>query len=46
MVASSAYLGFPGLGLEENGSSGRTHPHAMSGGIKCEKGLKTRSSLN
>jgi hypothetical protein len=34
MVASSAYLGFLGLGLEESGSSGRTHPHVVSGGIK------------
>ncbi len=39
MITSSAYLGFPGLGLKENGSSGRTHPHVVSGGIKCERGL-------
>jgi hypothetical protein len=32
-VVGSAYLGFPGLGLEENGSSGRTHLHVVSGGI-------------
>jgi hypothetical protein len=37
MVVSSAYLGFPGLGLDESGSSGKTHPHVMSGGLKCEK---------
>jgi hypothetical protein len=40
MVVSSAYLGFPGLGLEESGSSGRTHPHVVSGGIMCEKRFK------
>jgi hypothetical protein len=34
MVVSSAYLGFPTLGLEESGSSGRTHLHVVSGGIK------------
>jgi len=33
MVASSAYLGFPGLGLEESGSFGGPHPHVVSGGI-------------
>ncbi len=33
MVVSSAYLRFPGLGLEESGSSSRTHPHVVSGGI-------------
>jgi hypothetical protein len=44
MVANSVYLGFPALGLEESGSSGRTHPHVVSGGIKCERGLKERSS--
>ncbi len=32
MVASSAYLG-----LEESGSSGKTHPHVVSGGIKWER---------
>jgi len=46
MVASSAYLGFLGLGLEESGSSGRTHPHVVNGGIKCERRLKKHSSLN
>jgi len=40
MVTSSAYLGFLGLGLEENGSFGRTHPHVVSGDIKCERGLE------
>jgi hypothetical protein len=40
MVASSAYLGFLGLGLEESGSFGRTHLHVVSGGIKCERRLK------
>jgi len=40
MVTNSAYLGFLGLGLEESGSSGRTHLHVVSGGIKCERGLK------
>jgi hypothetical protein len=43
MVANNAYLGFPGLGLEENGSSSRTHPHVVSGG-KSERRLKKRSS--
>jgi hypothetical protein len=33
MVVSTAYLGFPGLGLEESGSFGKTHPHVVSGGI-------------
>jgi hypothetical protein len=46
MVASSAYLGFPSLGLKDSGSFGRTHPHVVSGGIKCEKGLKECSSLS
>jgi hypothetical protein len=46
MVANSAYLGFLGLGLEENGFSGRTHPHVVNGGIKCERGLKEHSSLS
>jgi hypothetical protein len=46
MVASSAYLGFPSLGLEESGSFSRTHPHVVSGGIKCERGLKEGSSLS
>jgi hypothetical protein len=46
MVVNSAYLGFPGLGLEESGSFGRTHPHVVSGGIKCKRGLKECSSLN
>jgi hypothetical protein len=31
MVASSAYLGFPGLGLKESGFSGKTHPHVVNG---------------
>jgi hypothetical protein len=44
MVVNSAYLRFPGLGLKESGSSSRTHPHVVSGGIKCERGLKERSS--
>jgi hypothetical protein len=46
MVVSNAYLGFPGLGLEESGSSGKTHLYVVSGGIKSEKGLKERSSLS
>jgi hypothetical protein len=46
MVVNSAYLGFLGLGLEESGSSGRTHPHVVNGGIKCVKGLKEHSSLS
>jgi hypothetical protein len=46
MVVSNAYLGFPGLGLEESDSSGRTHLHVVSGGIKCERRLKERSSLS
>jgi len=46
MVASSAYLGFLGLGLEESSSSGRTHLHVVSGGIKCVKGFKKHSSLS
>jgi hypothetical protein len=46
MVANSAYLRFLGLGLEESGSSGRTHPHVVSGDIKCERGLKQHSSLS
>jgi hypothetical protein len=33
MVTNSAYLGFPGLKLEESGSSGRTDLHVVSGGI-------------
>jgi hypothetical protein len=37
---SSAYLGFPSLGLEDSGSLGGTHLHVVSGGIKCERGLK------
>jgi hypothetical protein len=40
MVASSAYLGFPGLGLKESGSFAKTHSHVVSGGIKCERRLK------
>ncbi len=37
MVVSSAYLGFLSLGLEESGSSGRTHPCVVSGGIAWER---------
>ncbi len=44
MVTSSAYLRFPSLGLEESGSSGMTHPHVVSGGIKCVKGLNVGNS--
>ncbi len=33
MVVNNAYLKFPGLGLEESSSFGRTHPHVVSGGI-------------
>ncbi len=40
MVVSSAYLGFPSLGLEESGSSGRIHSHVVSGDIKCERAQK------
>jgi hypothetical protein len=40
MVVSSAYLGFLGLGLEESGSSGRTHPHVVSGSIAWESAQK------
>jgi hypothetical protein len=43
MVVSNAYLGFLGLRLEESGSSSRTHPHVVSAGIKCERGLKEGS---
>jgi len=46
MVVSSAYLGFLGLGLKESGYFGRTHPHVMSGGIKCERGVKKHGSLS
>ncbi len=46
MVVNSAYLGFLGLGLEESVSFGRTHPHVVSGGIKCEKRFKEHSSLS
>jgi hypothetical protein len=41
MVVSSAYLGFPGLGLKESGYSSRTHPHVVSGGIVWEKAQRT-----
>jgi hypothetical protein len=41
MVASTAYLRFPGLGLEESGSFGKTHPHILSGGIVCERAQRT-----
>ena len=44
MITSNAYLGFPGLRLKESGSSSRTHPHVVSGGIKCERGVKECSS--
>jgi hypothetical protein len=40
MVVSSAYLGFPGLGLEESGFTGRTHPHVVSGGIAWKRTQK------
>jgi hypothetical protein len=33
MVMNSAYLGFLGLKLKENGYSGKTHLHVVSGGI-------------
>jgi hypothetical protein len=33
MVVSSAYLGFPCLGLEKSDSSNKTDPHGMSGDI-------------
>ncbi len=33
MVVSNAYLGFPCLGLQDNGSSGGTHLHVVNGGI-------------
>lgn len=33
MVVSSAYLGFVGLGLEENGSFGGTHFDVVNGSI-------------
>jgi hypothetical protein len=46
MVASSAYLGFLGLGLEKSVSFGRTHPHVVSGGIKCERRFKELRSLS
>jgi hypothetical protein len=41
MVVNSAYLGFPGLGLEGSGSSSKTHFHVVSGGIKWERAQKT-----
>ncbi len=34
---SNVYLGFPGLGLEESGFFGRTHPHVVNGGIVGER---------
>ncbi len=46
MVKSSAYLGFPSLGLKKSGSSGRTHLHVVSRGIKCERRFKERSYLS
>jgi hypothetical protein len=33
MVMNNAYLRFLGLRLKESGSSGKTHPHDVSGGI-------------
>jgi hypothetical protein len=39
MVTNNAYLGFPGLGLKESGSFGRTHPHVVSG-VKVKEGSK------
>ncbi len=44
MIMNSAYLRFPSLRLKESGFSGMTHPHVMSGGIKCERGVKERNS--
>jgi hypothetical protein len=44
MITSSAYLGFPSLGLKESGSSSKTHPHVVNGGIKCERGVKKHNS--
>jgi hypothetical protein len=41
MVASSAYLGFPSLGLEESGSSGRTHLHVVNGDIVLKRVQRT-----
>jgi len=41
MVANSAYLRFLGLGLEESGFSGRTHPHVVNGGIAWERAQRT-----
>jgi len=32
--------------VEESDSSGRTHPHVVNGGIKCERGLKEHSYLS
>jgi hypothetical protein len=40
MVVSNAYLGFPSLGLEETGFSGKTHPHVMMWGYKVKEGSK------
>jgi hypothetical protein len=45
MITNSAYLRFPGSGLQESGSIVRTHPHVVSGGIKCERGLKEPRAL-
>jgi hypothetical protein len=42
MVMSRAYLRFPGLGLEESGSSSKTHPHVVNGGIVCERAQRTQ----
>jgi len=41
MVTNSAYLGFFGSRLEENGSYDKTHPHVVNGGITWEKVQKT-----
>jgi hypothetical protein len=41
MVASTAYLRFPGLGLEESGSFGKIHLHIPSGGIMWERAQRT-----
>jgi hypothetical protein len=46
MVVSNAYLRFLGLGLEESGYSGRTHPHVVSGGITCELEPRTFFELS
>jgi hypothetical protein len=40
MITSTAYLGFPGLGLKDSGSSGKIHLHVVSEGIKCKRRSK------